>query len=101
MNNVHLLCAPMYRRVAHPSDSTNLGGVWPNLRFGKPWGCPTPRFFLAKGGRAQTSTSHQFFNPSVKMVQRFDPFPKSEPAHDQRFEFLAHPCSPIPLQRVN
>jgi hypothetical protein len=32
-------------------------------------------------------------------LQWLNHFPKSEPAHNHRFDFVTHPCSPIPLQR--
>ena len=45
--------------------SVRKGGGSPTLRFGNPSGCPILRFFPAKGGKAQTSTRHRFYNPSV------------------------------------
>src|SRR5580698_2841775 len=75
--------------------------VFSNSTCSHLWGCPILRFFPAKGGRAQTSTRHRFCNLSVRIDPRLNHFPKTELARDQRFESFPHPCSPIPLQRVN
>ena len=79
----------VYGQVAHPS-------------FWKTIGVPHPSLLSSEGWETtDLNPSPVLQSLRKKKFSALNRFPKSEPARDQRFEISAHPCRPIPLQRVN